>query len=128
MGEISFNRMAMAEARQWISGHPAQFLQLSLERFRWFWFFGDRRFLPRATLLGIYTILAFIGLWYLYRQNRLSFVAVATVLLIVPLPNYLVHVGPKHRYPIDWLLVLLAAFTVWHWITASRRVLELTES
>jgi len=121
MGEIPFNRMAMAEARQWISGHPAQFLRLSLERFRWFWFFGDRRFLPRATLLGLYTVLAFIGLGYLYRRNRLSFVAIATLLLIVPLPNYLVHVGPKHRYPIDWLLVLLAAFTVWQWFPASRR-------
>ncbi len=121
MGEIAYNRSAMAEARVWIAQHPARFFQLSLGRAQWYWFFSDRRFLAKALVLGLYTALGIIGLPYLYRRSRTAFVAVLVVLLIVPLPNYLIHVGLRHRYMIDWLLVLLAALTIWEW-TAGRRV------
>jgi len=127
MGEIAYNRAAMKEARAWIEAHPARFVELSLRRAQWYWFFSDRRFLAKALLLGLYTALGLIGLGYLYGRDRLAFVAVLMVLAIVPLPNYLVHVGLRHRYMIDWLLVLLSALTLWKW-TAGRERTPATSS
>lgn len=126
LGEIAYNRLAMAEARAWIEAHPARFLQLTLQRAQWYWFFSDGRFLLKALLLGIYTALALVGVGYLYRRDRAAFAIVLAVLVMVPLPNYLVHVGLRHRYMIDWLLTLLASLTVWEW-TAGRSSREPTK-
>ncbi len=113
LGEIAYNRMAMAEARAWIDAHPGRFLQLTLQRAQRYWFFSDGRFLFKALLLAFYTALALVGMLYLYARDRAAFAIVLAVLVMVPLPNYLVHVGLRHRYLIDWLLMLLAALTVW---------------
>ncbi len=121
LGEIAYNRLAMAEARAWMQAHPARFLQLTLQRAQWYWFFSDGRFLFKALLLGLYTALGLVGMVSLYRRDRPAFAMVLAVLVMVPLPNYLVHVGLRHRYMIDWLLILLASLTVWEWTAKSNQ-------
>lgn len=126
MGEIAYNQAALAEAKGWIATHPARFIQLCLERVGWYWFYpeaanvrslGSVLAFTKAALGWIFTALGFVGVWYLYRRDRLVFTVVATTLIVVPLPDYFVHVGLRHQYTIEWLLVLLAALTVWNWWT-----------
>ena len=123
MGEIAYNQAEMTEARAWISTHPARFVQLCFERAGLYWFYSDVVDLKsvqlglafaKAALGWMFTALGLVGVWYLYRKDRVAFAVVVTALIVVPLPDYLVHVGLRHRYTIDWLLVLLSAFTVWN--------------
>jgi hypothetical protein len=118
MGEVAYNDMAMDEARAWIRAHLAQFVRLTLERVRLFWFFDDPNRTKR-TILTARVILGFLGLALACRSHRIAACVLGLILAIVPLPNYLVHVGPKHSYPIDWAMTLLTAFAL---VTVYQRV------
>ncbi len=124
MGEIAYNRALMAEARAWIFAHPQRFVQLCFERAGWYWFPHEEISLRspklalafgKAALGWVATALGIVGLWFLYLRDRVAFSVVGITLIVVPLPDYLVHVGLRHRFAIDWLLVLLAALTLWNW-------------
>lgn len=107
LGEIEYNRIAMQQAREWIRTHPSRFLQLTSERFLQFWFFPDP-ILAKAAALGILRLLGFAGLVYAWRRQPVSARVLGLILLVLPLPNYLVHVGPKHSFQLDWITTLLA--------------------
>ena len=108
LGEVEYNRRAMAEARAWIAGHPAQFLQLTLERIWLFWFYPGEN-IAKSAILWTRVLLGFTGLAFIWRAHPRSARVLALILMMVPLPNYLVHVALKHSYPIDWVLTMLAA-------------------
>ena len=79
-------------------------------------------------ILWLRTLFAIAGLAIAWRANLVSARVMALILLIVPLPNYLVHVALKHSYPIDWILTLLASVAVGSAIERlyGRRVYTLT--
>lgn len=116
MGELAYNKQAGQEAEQWIRTHPERFLQLSLGRIRCYWLYFDPTSLVKTLFLGI-TILFGLAGWLLFiRRHRIPGAVTGLILLIYPLPNYLVHVGLRQEYPIHWLMMLLAASFVLRWI------------
>ena len=59
-------------------------------------------FLNATVLLGLG------GLIYLFTLDRVSGVVLLLIVVIYPLPNYLIHVGLRQEYPLEWLMTLLS--------------------
>ncbi|MBV8834361.1 MAG: hypothetical protein JO108_34620 [Acidobacteriaceae bacterium] len=114
MGEILYNAQAAAAAKDWIRNHPRKFLALCVGRFRCFWFYPDPSRI-KAILMGIVVVLGVAGLYSEWKSDRLTAALLTTVLIIYPLPSYLVHVGVRQQYPIQWILTLLGAGLVVRW-------------
>ena len=68
------------------------------------------------SLFGPFAVLALCGLWHgTRRQWHLA--PVWLFLLVYPLPYYLIHVSVyRYRYPVEPLVVLLAAIPLAIWI------------
>ena len=111
MGEIAYNEHAEQQALTWIRAHPGKFVELSMQRARLFWFYTphnvDLLQQIKYFLLALIHVLGLFGLVYLFRRNRIAAVVLSLILVVYPLPNYLIHVGPRQSYPVDWILVLL---------------------
>ncbi len=118
LGEIRYNSWAENEAKQWIRTHPRRFLELCLGRARCYWFYYDPNSIGKTLILAATTVLGFLGFFYIVRQNHLLAVVFGLLLLLYPLPNYLVHVGLRQEYPLHWLMTLLAAVWVLRWVPA----------
>jgi len=108
-GEVRFNQGQLRQAVSWISSHPREFLWLTAQRFRRFWFpfLGSYRY---ALPMGLLTILSIVGLIWMYRQNRLAALLFTSTLVIYPLIHYLVQFEARYRYPIFWATLLPAAY------------------
>ncbi len=122
LGEVEFNRQLTAETFAWIKANPARFARLTAQRFAIYWFFPDWQHLPKTIILWTRTMLAFAGLAVIWRANLMSARVLTLILLVVPLPNYLVHVALKHSYPIDWIFSLLASVAVAYMISWLKKV------
>lgn len=109
MGEVAYNKQAEDEAKQWIRSHPWRFLELCLGRVSCFWLYNDPTSPMKTLFLHMTVLLGLVGLVSVFRAEPLSGIVVLLVLLIYPLPNYLVHVGLRQEYPIEWLMTLLSA-------------------
>jgi len=109
LGEIEYNRELVAEARQWIYSHPRRFLELTLGRIRCFWFYIDPTSRTKTAFLWLIDALGFLGLAVALRRRPVAGVALGLITLVYPLPNYLVHVGLRQSYPVEWLMLLLAS-------------------
>ncbi len=107
MGEVAYNRNALNQARQWIRSHPRRFVELTFGRIRWFWLYNDKEHVLKTIFLSSAVILGLAGLFLVFRTQRLTGVVLSLILLEYPLPNYLVHVGLRQKYPIDWIMTLL---------------------
>jgi hypothetical protein len=107
LGEVAYNRVRFAEAREWVRAHPGQYLRFTAERVA-SWWFPPR---PRIALAPklVLTLLAFAGLWLMFRRQPL----VAWLFLIawVTFPDayYLVQWSSRYRYPMDWQILLCAS-------------------
>lgn len=113
MGEIAYNKQALHEAEQWIRTHPARFTELSLGRLWEFWFFPDRTSKIKTAFLDITGALGFVGLIVVLRRRPLTGIVLLLILLIYPLPSYIVRdVGLRQRFPVDWMLTLLSVTAI----------------
>ncbi len=108
LGEVAYNQQAAADATAWIHTHPLRFIQLCMGRFRCFWLYPDPSRI-KALLLGAIILIGIVGLVLAWQYNRIAAALFTLVLLIYPLPNYLIHVGVRQQYPIDWIMILLCA-------------------
>jgi hypothetical protein len=112
MGEASYMQESRREALDWIRGHPREFLRLTAARFRHFWIgplddpFMSLAFLSLAALALVGGVLAF-------RTLSPPRVAVLLIPLVTfPPVYYLVPWQHRYRFPIEWILFLLAGFAV----------------
>jgi hypothetical protein len=117
LGEPEYNRQETQEALAWIEGHPARFAKLTAGRIFYFWFQPIPGQTGKAVLLGLEALLGLIGLLLFLRADFWAALPMALFVLVLPLPHYLVHVGLRHRFPLDWICLLMAVYAVW----ASRR-------
>jgi hypothetical protein len=113
LGEPEFNRQATSEALRWIEDHPGRFVELTAQRIFYFWFQPVPGQIGKSIWLGLIGLAGFAGLYLFARRDVWSALPLALFLLVLPLPNYLVHVGLRHRYPLDWICTLLAVYAVW---------------
>jgi hypothetical protein len=109
MGEVAYNKQAGDEAKQWIRTHPWRFLVLCLGRMRCFWLYQDPTSRMKTIFLNTTVLLGFAGLVSAFKSDAVTGIVLALVLLIYPLPSYLIHVGLRQEYPIQWLMTLLSA-------------------
>lgn len=109
LGEIEYNRELLAETKQWIYAHPKRFVELTLGRIRCFWFYFDPTSAIKTAFLWIVDALGFVGLAVALRRKPIAGVALGLIAVVYPLPNYLVHVGLRQSYPVEWFMLLLAA-------------------
>ncbi len=120
LGEVEYNRRLTLEAWNWVIAHPAQFARLTVNRFRLFWFYSDSDHPAKAVLMWTRTLLGLFGLVLIWRANLMSARVLTLILLVVPLPNYLVHIALKHSYPVDWILTILAGVAIADWTARFR--------
>lgn len=111
LGEVAYNKDAEEQALAWIRSHPIRFCQLTLGRLKDFWLYPDPS--PLKALFGDVTaVLGLLGLVFLWSREPTTVVVLTSILLVYPAPSYLIHVGVRQRYPIDWTLVLLSVVSV----------------
>lgn len=113
LGEVRYDRMRIADTKNWIFSNPSRFFRLTLTRFRDFW-------LPpaevdsgyHANFIFIITVLSLPGLILMgYRREPVT-PFVLGVLLLYPLMYYIVVTDIRYRYPILWLSLLPAGYCV----------------
>lgn len=120
MGEVEYMKSRMAEATSWIERNPARFLELTVRRALLFWCPPPDLWSPsvsarrlRSVLLTGMSVIAFLGLGFLWRRHR-SFAALHFAALFGPcMPYLIVHVEPRYRYIIMWNTALLCAYAAW---------------
>jgi hypothetical protein len=114
IGELNYMREKQREALQWIAGHPRQFLVLTADRFRYYWFPGRDMWSPHGPALGLKALVycaasigCFAGLLILFvKRYPCRWLVLAAA--FVPCLSYLVtHVDMRYRYPTFGLSLLL---------------------
>jgi hypothetical protein len=112
MGEVGYYAMREKEGVDWIRSHPSRFARLTVLRAVYFWFtpvYG----LVKGMFLDLLTACGMLGLALLFRARSPHAAAIAGIWLLFPLPYYFLQVSPRYRYPIDWMVWLLAASAVY---------------
>jgi hypothetical protein len=100
------------EARAWIASHPGSFARLTAERFAYFWL-GPLDRPGIAVLFSLLTGLALLGALEGFRRlTPPQFAALVIPLLTFPLVYYLVPWQHRYRFPVEWVLFLLAGSAV----------------
>jgi hypothetical protein len=110
MGEVAYNREKMEQAVSWISANPAPFARLTLRHFVLWWF-------PPGTpvvvvIKAILTILAFYGLWILWRSHRPLAVLFAITWVTLPALYYFIQWTSRFRYPMEWQLIVCVSVSL----------------
>jgi hypothetical protein len=106
-GELAFNRDRKQEAIEWIRRNPGEFATLTVQRTFYFWFPPGRN-LTHEFALGGFTLFAFAGLWFLWRQSLPAGVIVALLWASYPLIYCVIQWSSRYRQPIEWSLALCA--------------------
>lgn len=115
MGEVAYMRESRREAMAWIGAHPGEFLRLTAKRIRYFWL-GPLDHPATAFLFAALTGLAMLGAVQALRSLPAArSAALLLPLLTFPLVYYLVPWQRRYRFPIEWILFLLAGAAVWGW-------------
>jgi len=113
LGEVQYMRESRDAAMTWIGSNPGTFARLTAKRFAYFWF-GPLDRPGTAILFVVLSGLAIVGA---VRAAHLLPAPPAASLLIpllmFPLVYYLVPWQHRYRFPIEWILFLLAGSTVW---------------
>jgi hypothetical protein len=105
MGEVAYNKDRLNRALTWIKSHPRRFLTLTAERALYTWF-PNTRVGWRDRIVAPFTIGCLLGLILLWKQQwPYALLLVLCLAAYTPL-YYLIHVTVRHRYPIDWILLL----------------------
>lgn len=121
MGEVAYNRQAEEKAEEWMRTHPIRFLELCLGRLRCYWLYWDPTSPLKTLSLGLTVLLGWAGFAWLARRDRIAAMVAGLILLIYPMPNYLIHVGLRQEYPIHWLMMILAAAFVLWWLDSREK-------
>ncbi len=120
MGEPSYFEQKKAEAFAWIRSNPAAFARLTALRILYFWF--PLLNAPWKTLFSAaITIAGIAGLIISSRKDRAAFYLFSTVLIVYPLPYYIMQVDVRYRYPLYCPLLLCAVYALSVWAPARKR-------
>lgn len=113
MGEVPYMRAAGREARAWIAEHPGRFATLTAQRFAYFWL-GPLHRPEIAFLFAALTGLAIVGAARTFPTLPPRRIAALVIpLLAYPPVYYLVPWQQRYRFPVEWILFLLAGAAIW---------------
>lgn len=115
LGEVPYMRESRREALGWIGSHPGEFARLTGQRIRYFWL-GPLDDPGTALLFTALTGLAILGVVRaLPGLPATRSAALLIPLLTYPLVYYLVPWQHRYRFPMEWILFLLAGAALWSW-------------
>ncbi|HEX5431897.1 MAG TPA: hypothetical protein VFW83_08025 [Bryobacteraceae bacterium] len=115
VGELNYYRFRLRRALGWISGHPLRFLELSAQRFVYFWIPLRRLVLLRAAE-ALITLAALAGLAMLIQARSPASWFIVAIWISQPMVYYFIQADERYRYPIEWIIALCAGY----FLTASR--------
>ena len=118
LGEIAYMAEKKRQAFAFIRAHPGVFAWLTLKRVADVWT-GVWNLSPNYLLANwdealnipfctVISLLAFAGLYQVFRHDRETAWLYALVLAMEPAAFYITHVEVSYRHPIDPLLIVLA--------------------
>ena len=121
MGEIAFNKFKGAQAMNWAKSYPADFVKLSFKRVADFWDGGELNHEPpsdpwRPWMVTLESVPALLGLLRAGLRRVPNIGPTALIMLLYPLPYYVVYTNPRYRHAIEPLMVLLIGYflvSVW---------------
>jgi len=123
LGELAYMREKQQTGLKWIKENPGRFVDLTLHRFRLFWFPPPDEWAPSSSARLFKSLLfCLIGVGMFCELFRLGALRHSTRWLLAaavfgPTITYMItHVDPKFRYPIFGMSTLLAcnfAFAAW---------------
>jgi hypothetical protein len=115
-GEVAYMRRKGSQAATWIASNPGEFARLTAQRIRHFWL-GPLDHPLTGLLFSALTGLAALGAVVVARRLPATHSAALLIpLLTYPLVYYLVPWQHRYRFPIDWILFLLAGAALWSWV------------
>jgi len=103
LGELRFMDAKLEDAKAFIVRHPVAFAERCLQRAVQFWYF------PYSRWWILLSVLSWVGA-ILACFRKVMGAVLAIPLLVFPPVYYLTHLFPIYRYPIDPLIMLLAAY------------------
>jgi hypothetical protein len=104
LGEIQFMEAKRQRALQFIGDHPGQFFRATAYRVFRYWVAPDGSGWPWISLM------AWAGM-FLSLRRRQNAVPFAIVIIVFPIVYYITHSHVTYRYPIEPVILLLAAYT-----------------
>lgn len=111
MGETAYNDLKLRQTLSWIRNHPTRFAKLTLQRALYFWVPPHRYVLRVAIMAGI-TLAAIAGLFSFLRAQPVPASLFLVLWLVFPLVYYSIQYLTRYRYPIDWTLLLMVAYSL----------------
>jgi hypothetical protein len=131
MGEIAYMAEKQHEAFAFMRTHPRDTLNFMFHRFVENWLaitdspadtWSHVPLYAKAFLVMncLFPLLSFLGALYAYRARNAEAFPFAMVLLIFPLVFYLTHSSLRYRFPIDPIMMVLAAGAVAHLLSLAR--------
>jgi len=129
MGEIAYMADKQHEALAFMRTHPAATLNNTFHRFVDVWLAQTDSLVDiwvSASLYGktlltftcMLSLLGLLGVLYAHRSRNPDAAPFGMVLLIFPMVFYLTHSSPRYRFPMDPIIVVLAASSVAHLLSA----------
>jgi hypothetical protein len=117
-GELAYMRSKSTLATDYIRTHPGEFLRLSVRRARLFWFGPPEVDFKMLELhAGFTSLLGWLGVGLLWRQNRRAALLFLLPMLVFPLPYYITHPDFRFRVELDPLLTILSAYAITRLLT-----------
>ena len=131
MGEIAYMADKQHEAFAFMRTHPHDTLNFMFRRFVENWLgltdspadvWANGPLIVRAFMVmnSLFSLLCLLGALYAYRARHPDALPFAMVLLIFPLVFYVTHSSLRYRFPIDPIMLVLAASAVAHLVSLAR--------
>ena len=120
MGEIAYIDAMRDQVNIFVHRHTAKFLGWTYKRVFFFWLgepkeevVGGWEFdFAKHVGFGLWTAIAFAGLWLMSRRQAYAAGLFAGILALYPVAYYLTRASPRYRHPIEPLLVLLTIYAI----------------
>jgi hypothetical protein len=123
MGEIAFMAEKQREAFAFMRTHPADTVRFIFRRFvnNWLaitdspvdmWATSPLYLKAFIVMNFLLSLLTMLGTLFAYRSNPEEAFPYAMVLLVFPLIFYLTHTSLRYRFPMDPIMMILAAYGV----------------
>jgi 4-amino-4-deoxy-L-arabinose transferase-like glycosyltransferase len=113
MGEIAYVHVKQQQALEFIRANPTKFAKLCARRAVYFWYGTPRdsgmEILTQGRNIGflLSSILAFGGLWVMWRRWNPATFLFASLLFAAPLIYYVTFPHPRYRAPIEPEMLIL---------------------
>jgi hypothetical protein len=105
MGEPAFYDRLGQDAKEWVRDNPKRSLELFAGRVVAYWFPLDQ------PSLAVLTLFSLAGLWLSWREASVRRLAFA-LLVVFPLPYYVVLNSPRYRMPTVWFSAFLVGILI----------------